>query len=97
MQKNKQEIFSTMKDVVSFVSTFIFIIFSAILYFAENNTFFFFPLILYTANLFMLVEMFVIFKKDQELKTRKNRNWLLIQVGVNLLGIVVSYYAYRYR
>ncbi len=97
MKKNNTEIFNTAKEIVSSVSTFIFIAFSFILYFASNNRFFFIPLILYTANLFMLIEMFLIFEKSQEIKTRKNKYWLAIQIFVNLLGIVISFFAYKFR
>ena len=71
--KNNTEIFNTAKEIISFVSTFIFIVFSLILYFVPNNRFFFIPLILYTANLFMLIEMSFIFKKNIDIKTRKNQ------------------------
>ncbi len=95
--KNNTEIFNTAKEIISFVSTFIFIVFSLILYFVPNNRFFFIPLILYTANLFMLFEMSFIFKKNIDIKTRKNQYWLAIQVFVNILGIIVSFFAYKYR
>ncbi|HPS09793.1 MAG TPA: hypothetical protein PK664_00325 [Paludibacteraceae bacterium] len=95
--KNNTEIFNTAKEIISFVSTFIFIVFSLILYFVPNNRFFFIPLILYTANLFMLIEMSFIFKKNIDIKTRKNQYWLAIQVFVNILGIIVSFFAYKYR
>ena len=95
--KNNTEIFNTAKEIISFVSTFIFIVFSLILYFVPNNSFFFIPLILYTANLFMLFEMSFIFKKNIDIKTRKNQYWLAIQVFVNILGIIVSFFAYKYR
>ena len=95
--KNNTEIFNTAKEIISFVSTFIFIVFSLILYFVPNNRFFFIPLILYTANLFMLIEKSFIFKKNIDIKTRKNQYWLAIQVFVNILGIIVSFFAYKYR
>lgn len=95
--KNNTEIFNTAKEIISFVSTFIFIVFSLILYFVPNNRFFFIPLILYTANLFMLIEMSFIFKKNIDIKTRKNQYWLAIQVFVNILGIIVSFFAHKYR
>ena len=95
--KNNTEIFNTAKEIISFVSTFIFIVFSLILYFVPNNKYFFIPLILDTANLFMLIEMTFIFKKNIDIKTRKNQYWLAIQVFVNILGIIVSFFAYKYR
>ena len=95
--KNNTEIFNTAKEIISFVSTFIFIVFSLILYFVPNNKSFFIPLILHTANLFMLIEMSFIFKENVDIKTRKNQYWLAIQVFVNILGIIVSFFAYKYR
>ena len=54
-------------------------------------------IILSSANLFMLIEMSFIFKKNIDIKTRKNQYWLAIQVFVNILGIIVSFFAYKYK
>lgn len=96
IMKKTIENFNAAKEIISFVSTFIFIFFSLILYFSKNNKIFFIPLILYTANLFMLIEMFIIFRKNEDIKTKKNTYWLTIQIFVNILGIIVSYFAYKY-
>ncbi len=94
--KKTIENFNVAKEIIAFVSTFIFIIFSLILYFSQNNKIFLIPLILYTANFFMLIEMLIIFRKKEDVKTRKNAYWLTIQIFVNILGIIVSYFAYKY-
>ena len=95
--KNNTEIFNTAKEIISFVSTFIFIVFSLILYFVPNNRYFFIPLILYTANLFMLIEMSFIFKKNIDIKIYfpkiDSRRSKLVEMGyLNLNEEVGKYF-----
>ncbi|MBN1650801.1 MAG: hypothetical protein JW857_05710 [Bacteroidales bacterium] len=97
MKKSISELYDKIKEVVSTVSILLYVTFSSILYFVEDMRYFFIPLILYSANFLMIIEMFILNFKNPILKTKKNFLWLIIQVTANLLGMVISYLAYKYK
>lgn len=95
MKINNTENFNVAKEITSLVSTIIFIIFSLFLYLVQDNKFFLITLVLYTANLFMLIELLLIQKKYKDIILRKNIYWFIIQFFVNILGIILSYLVYK--
>ena len=92
----KIETFEKVKELISFFSLVAYIVFSVILIFVENNNYFLIPTILYGANIFMIIEVAIVLFKKYEFKTKKQINWLIIQVVTNILGFALSIYAFKF-